>query len=114
MEKSSLNHIKHQPVFMFCGSIALSAILEPIRHLSGGQTGGFRQFPLLPWTRIGILRIPVPQHASGLFFETITRLLAIPYGAWQWEFSSDTIFTHSAQWSACEIGEDLLEILRFY
>lgn len=86
---------------MLGGAVPLPPVLEPVGHLRRGESGGLRQLPLLPGTGIGVVFVPVPQHAPGLLFEAVAGLLAVPDGAGQGEFPPDTVLAHCAQRPTC-------------
>lgn len=82
---------------MFRCPIPLAAIFEPIWNLSCGQSGHFRQFPFFARRRIRIALVPFPQHVPRFFFETITRLFAVPNCFRKRKFPPDPVFSDGAQ-----------------
>ena len=85
------------PILVLGGPIPLPAVLKPVGHLSGGESRRFRQLTLLARARVGIVAVPVAQDGSGLFFEAVARLLAVPDGPGQGELASDSVLAHGAQ-----------------
>lgn len=85
------------------------AVVRVTCTLCCGQSGAFRQFPLLPWRRVRVVCVPLAQNIARLFFETIGRLFAVPYGPRQWELASDPILADRTQRPAPEsFGFDVM------
>lgn len=84
------------------GPVSLPPVLKPIADLGGGEAGGFGQLPLLTRRGVGVMCVPLPQHAPRLLLEAVAGLLAVPDGARQREFSAHPIFAHGTQGPAAQ------------
>lgn len=85
------------PVFLFGRPVALPAVFEPVGYLGSGQPGGLGQFPFLPGAGVRIAGVPLAQHHPGLLLETVTGLLAVPYGPRQRELAAHPVLADGAQ-----------------
>lgn len=54
---------------------------------------------------------PIPKDGSRLFFETITRLLAVPNGPWQRKLATDPVLANGAQRPTAQFFS--LDVVRF-
>lgn len=91
------------PVFLFGRPVPLPPVFKPVGHLGRGQPRGFGQFPLLPGTRIRVAGVPFAQYHARFLLETVTGLLAIPYGPRQRELAADPVFADRAQRTSPEL-----------
>lgn len=62
--------------------VPLSPVFEPIGDLRQGQTGSFRQRPLLIRSGIPVPRVALLQLISTPLFEAVDCFLTIPNRFW--------------------------------
>lgn len=99
------------PVFSCGRSVPLPTVLEPIAHLSGGQSRSVRELPLLSGVRVGVLEIPLTQEAPRPLLEAVRLLFAVPDGARERELLADAVLVDRPQRPAAELLG--LEVVRF-
>lgn len=81
----------------------MSSVLEPVADLSGSESCGLCQFPLLGRVRVRVLEVPLAQQTPRALLEAVGLLFAVPYGARQRELLADPVLVHGAEWSAAEL-----------
>lgn len=85
------------------GPVSLPPVLKPVADLGGGEAGGLGQLPFLTRRGVGVMRVPLPQHAPRLLLEAVASFLAVPDGTRQREFSAHPVFAHGTQGSATQL-----------
>ena len=70
------------------GSIPLSTIFEPVRHLRQGESGFLGQIPLLIRCGVSIGLVGIFEYLPGFLFEAVDCLFAVPDGFGEWILAS--------------------------
>lgn len=92
-------------------SVSLSPVFKPVADLCGGESRGLGQLPLLPWGRVRVVSVPLPENAPALLLKAVAGLLSVPDGAGQGELSPDAVLPHGAQRTAPQLLR--LDVVRF-
>ena len=89
--------VRYSPVFLFGGPVALSSVLEPVGHLSGGESRSLSQFPLLAGAGVRVVRVPIPQNRPGFLLEAVASFFSIPNSSGQRKLAPHPVFTNRPQ-----------------